>query len=168
MEHVNGWCFRGIYKGGLWEDDLHVSALLSWCKNESRSAVNKMFCLKDYDAYGFDLDHTLAKFNLVNLTKVIHDFVTQISFFFFFFFFQNDRYNVEALSTGQGKGCRGVVWVHLFPCSPEINRFVLLFSKIKILISYMYSEYVPCSPKLPLFPGFPHFRPLFAWNIIDP
>ena len=29
MEHVNGWCFRGIYKGGLWEDDLHVSALVS-------------------------------------------------------------------------------------------------------------------------------------------
>ena len=27
MEHVNGWRFRGIYKGGLWEDDLHVSAL---------------------------------------------------------------------------------------------------------------------------------------------
>ena len=27
MEHGNGWCFRGIYKGGLWEDDLHVSAL---------------------------------------------------------------------------------------------------------------------------------------------
>ena len=27
MEQVNGWCFRGIYKGGLWEDDLHVSAL---------------------------------------------------------------------------------------------------------------------------------------------
>ena len=27
MEHVNGWCFRGIYKDGLWEDDLHVSAL---------------------------------------------------------------------------------------------------------------------------------------------
>ena len=26
MEQVNGWCFRGIYKGGLWEDDLHVSA----------------------------------------------------------------------------------------------------------------------------------------------
>ena len=26
MEHVNGWCFRGIYKGGLWEDDLHVSS----------------------------------------------------------------------------------------------------------------------------------------------
>ena len=28
MEHVTGWCFRGIYKGGLWEDDLHVSARL--------------------------------------------------------------------------------------------------------------------------------------------
>ena len=27
MEHVNGWCFRGICKSGLWEDDLHVSAL---------------------------------------------------------------------------------------------------------------------------------------------
>ena len=22
-----GWCFRGIYKGDLWENDLHVSAL---------------------------------------------------------------------------------------------------------------------------------------------
>ena len=29
MEHVNCWCFRGIYKGGLWENDLHVSAHLS-------------------------------------------------------------------------------------------------------------------------------------------
>ena len=27
MEHASGWCFRGIYKGGLLEDDLHVSAL---------------------------------------------------------------------------------------------------------------------------------------------
>ena len=27
MEHVNGWCFRGIYKVGLWENDLHVFAL---------------------------------------------------------------------------------------------------------------------------------------------
>ena len=31
MEHVNGWCFRGIYKGGLWENDLHVSAPISLC-----------------------------------------------------------------------------------------------------------------------------------------
>ena len=28
MEHVNNWCFRDIYKGGLWEDDLHVCAQL--------------------------------------------------------------------------------------------------------------------------------------------
>ena len=35
-----------------------------------------MFCLQDYDAYGFDLDHTLAKFNLVNLTKVINSLYT--------------------------------------------------------------------------------------------
>ena len=26
MEHVNDWCFRDIYKGGLWDDDLHVCA----------------------------------------------------------------------------------------------------------------------------------------------
>ena len=37
MEHVNGWWFREIYKGGLWDDDLHVcvpvwrySLLLKW------------------------------------------------------------------------------------------------------------------------------------------
>ena len=29
MEHVNGWCFRGLYKGGLWDDDLHVSGHLA-------------------------------------------------------------------------------------------------------------------------------------------
>ena len=28
MERVNGCCFRDIYKGGLWENDLHVSAQL--------------------------------------------------------------------------------------------------------------------------------------------
>ena len=27
MEHVNDWCFRDIYKGGLWEDGLYVCAL---------------------------------------------------------------------------------------------------------------------------------------------
>ena len=26
VEHVNDCCFRDIYKGGLWEDDLYVSA----------------------------------------------------------------------------------------------------------------------------------------------
>ena len=37
MEHVNGWCFRGIYKGGLWEDDLHVSARFG--------SIARNFCL---------------------------------------------------------------------------------------------------------------------------
>ena len=39
MEHVNGWCFRGIYKGGLWEEDLHVSARLIYI--EKIAAENK-------------------------------------------------------------------------------------------------------------------------------
>ena len=39
MEHMNGWCFRGIYKGGLWEEDLHVSARLTYI--ESIAAENK-------------------------------------------------------------------------------------------------------------------------------
>ena len=38
MEHVNGWCFRGIYKGGLWEDDLHVSARQRYI-NITRNAI---------------------------------------------------------------------------------------------------------------------------------
>ena len=27
VNHVNDWCFRDIYNGGLWEDDLYVCAL---------------------------------------------------------------------------------------------------------------------------------------------
>ena len=27
VKHVNDWCFRGINNGGLWEEDLHYSAL---------------------------------------------------------------------------------------------------------------------------------------------
>ena len=27
VEHMNDWCFRDIYKGDLWDDDLHVCAL---------------------------------------------------------------------------------------------------------------------------------------------
>ena len=47
MEHVNGWCFRGIYKGVLWEDDLHVSAHL------------RIFYLCDiYAKVKIDLQHT--------------------------------------------------------------------------------------------------------------
>ena len=31
MEHVNGWCFRGLNKGGLWDDDLHVFCPSRYC-----------------------------------------------------------------------------------------------------------------------------------------
>ena len=31
MEHVNDWCFRDIYNGGLWDDDLHVCDLKDTC-----------------------------------------------------------------------------------------------------------------------------------------
>ena len=40
MEHVNGWCFRGIYKGGLWENDLHVSAQQAHCVVHRMSHIN--------------------------------------------------------------------------------------------------------------------------------
>ena len=43
MEHVNGWCFRGIYKGGLWENDLHVSALLVHV-NSKVTVYDKKMC----------------------------------------------------------------------------------------------------------------------------
>ena len=37
MEQVNNWCFRDIYKGGLWEDDLHVCA-------QKQNAINMSEC----------------------------------------------------------------------------------------------------------------------------
>lgn len=49
------------------------------CVDRSRPSIDgmdvhrpetEMFCLRDYDAYGFDIDHTLAKYNLVELFKV--------------------------------------------------------------------------------------------------
>ena len=50
-----------------------------------------------------------------------------------------------------------------FPWSPETNGLFPIFPKNKILIFY-----VPCSPKLALFPCSPHFWtfvPLFPWKI---
>ena len=43
---------------------------------------------------------------------------------------------------------------YLFPCSPEINRFVPLFPKIKILISYVLCSLFPKNAFVPLFPSF--------------
>ena len=54
MEHVNGWCFRGIYKGGLWEDDLHVSAQIdSGYPYDGRADKNPYphDCRADKDSY---------------------------------------------------------------------------------------------------------------------
>lgn len=34
------------------------------------TADDGKFCLADYDAIGFDMDHTLAKYKLVNLLNV--------------------------------------------------------------------------------------------------
>ena len=61
MEHVNCWCFRGIYKGGLWEDDLHVFARPKYrfpsridfkkCREEIASALNDFgnrWCKREY------------------------------------------------------------------------------------------------------------------------
>ena len=50
---------------------------------------------------------------------------------------------------------------YLFPCSPDINCFVPMFPKIKSLISY-----VPCSPKLPLFPSSIFFTETFGCKSI--
>ena len=56
-------------------------------------------------------------------------------------------------------------YLHVFPCSPEINHFVPPFSKIKIFVSYN-------SPKLPLFTCLLICRSLFPcspWiNILIP
>ena len=46
MEHVNGWCFRGIYKGGLWENDLHVSALNLFRKDNKSHPKERKRCMR--------------------------------------------------------------------------------------------------------------------------
>ena len=53
---------------------------------------------------------------------------------------------------GGGGGVSG----YLIPCTPEINHFLSLFPKFKILIFCVH-----CSPKLPLFPCSLILRPLF-------
>ena len=46
MEHVNDWCFRDIYKGGLWDDDLHVCALNQKAINMIVVSENKLLILR--------------------------------------------------------------------------------------------------------------------------
>lgn len=46
-----------------------------------KNADDRNFCLADYDAIGFDLDNTLAKYKLVNLMNVRVPIIWLISFY---------------------------------------------------------------------------------------
>ena len=71
MEHVNGWCFRGIYKGGLWEDDLHVSARLIYI--EMMAAENKSLERENKPIVPSLIDFMTGRFYIVILfTKRFH------------------------------------------------------------------------------------------------
>ena len=71
MEHVNGWCFRGIYKGGLWEDDLHVSARLIYI--ERIAAENKYLEKENKQIIPSLIDFMTGVFYIVFLfTKRFH------------------------------------------------------------------------------------------------
>ena len=71
MEHVNGWCFRGIYKGGLWEDDLHVSARLIYI--ERIAAENKYLERENKQIIPSLIDFMTGRFYIVILfTKRFH------------------------------------------------------------------------------------------------
>ena len=68
MEHVNGWCFRGIYKGGLWEDDLHVSAQNPTdYLHVNRVVVNKTFYPKSVSPEGLDQEQFACIISLIFL-----------------------------------------------------------------------------------------------------
>ena len=62
MEHVNGWCFRRIYKGGLWENDLHVSAPTKLC------SIEKLLTELGWDT----LQERRRKHKLIILYKIIN------------------------------------------------------------------------------------------------
>lgn len=47
-----------------------------------KNADDGDFCLADYDAIGFDLDNTLAKYKLVNLMNVRMSITLLVSFYF--------------------------------------------------------------------------------------
>ena len=59
MEHVNGWYFRGIYKSGLWENDLHVSARIRILIGTT--VVRTRILIDDGRAYSLSLRVVLLK-----------------------------------------------------------------------------------------------------------
>ena len=70
MEHVNGWCFRGIYKGGLWENDLHVSAHIHGLKMNIYTAA--MFNITYGYIHGLKMNiYTAAVFKVAGLYTLL-------------------------------------------------------------------------------------------------
>ena len=65
--------FRKVSNGNLPHILYRVSlpyAIIPWCCGVSQQKAEMTFCLTGYDAYGFDLDHTLAKYKLTELCRV--------------------------------------------------------------------------------------------------
>ena len=62
MEHVNDLCFRDIYMGDLWEDDLYV------CVLKRVSPVLVFHCLSFY----FSIMKTAMEHYLDYLSTVLH------------------------------------------------------------------------------------------------
>jgi len=49
------------------------------CCGVSQQKAEMTFCLTSYDAYGFDLDHTLAKYKLTELCRVCNCQQTELT-----------------------------------------------------------------------------------------
>ena len=81
MEHVNDWCFRDIYKGGLWDENLHVCAL-----GQHTLVCNNGMSVVDYLlASPVDITH-LSNFKILDFNEfsdhapVFLTFLSQIFF----------------------------------------------------------------------------------------
>ena len=71
MEHMNHWRFRDIYKGGLWDDDLHVCAHLIY--SERIAAENKYLERENKQIIPPPIDFMTGRFYIVILfTKQFH------------------------------------------------------------------------------------------------
>lgn len=59
-------------------NSLGVRLKYNWTQRYTRTTakMTTSFSIRDYDAFGFDLDHTIAKYNLVNLFNTAYDCVT--------------------------------------------------------------------------------------------